>query len=196
MTGFEAYHVFNSLRLHFQSETYDYFKYHKKVKTSVQAFRQRKDQYFYEKLAKHRDVERFVLANMIDGDYAKWIGGLVQEKVSEDIYLTWLKRQQSLSYMFSEELNKVPDLEQAVKVTNGQHPLLLKMFLDHSISYETIIILSAFGKFLEHWDEKIDEKFLWPTISLKIRKYRPFISFDREKMKNIIYQALVAQKSR
>ena len=43
MTGYEAFSLYESLKLHFAKESYDFFKYNGKVSTSVEAFENRKD---------------------------------------------------------------------------------------------------------------------------------------------------------
>ena len=47
-TGFAAFALYNALKLHFTSDSYDYFKYHGKTNVSKQTFTTRKDKYqFY-----------------------------------------------------------------------------------------------------------------------------------------------------
>ncbi len=43
MTGYETFALYNSLKLHFSKESFDFFKYGGKSKISVNAFENRKD---------------------------------------------------------------------------------------------------------------------------------------------------------
>jgi hypothetical protein len=49
-TGFAAYALWNALKLHFTSESYDYFKYKGKMKISDESFLKRRDRFFFAKL--------------------------------------------------------------------------------------------------------------------------------------------------
>ena len=51
MTGYETFALFNSLKLHFNRESYDYFKYNGKSNISVDAFENRRDKYHFHKLS-------------------------------------------------------------------------------------------------------------------------------------------------
>src|SRR5258708_539129 len=107
MNAFEAYNLFNSLKLHFSSQRYDFFKFNGKIKTTIHAFNKRKDRYFYEKLAKHQDPKNLILANIIDGNLPNWIGDIVKSEDIDRIYQNWLKRQESLSYIYKHDLSKL-----------------------------------------------------------------------------------------
>ena len=55
MTGFEVYKMYLALRMHFTKDHYDYVKYRGKVNASEKAFEQRRDRYFFKKLATKYD---------------------------------------------------------------------------------------------------------------------------------------------
>jgi hypothetical protein len=64
-TAYEAYKDYLALRNHFNNEKYDYFLYNGKVSGSVASFEKRKDRFFFEKLAKHRDPHGLMVANFV-----------------------------------------------------------------------------------------------------------------------------------
>jgi hypothetical protein len=186
MNSFEAYHLYNSLKLHFISEAYDYFKYGGKIRCTPTSYERRKDKFFYEKLAKLPDPVNFIVANLVDGDRAKWIGGLVKDAECKEIYQKWLARQQSISYHFKEQLDKLlPDFDENLKTNSTQHPFLLKELLGNRLTYETVIILNDLCNFFPIWDKKINDV-MWPTIRLRCEKYKPFIKYDKKKMKEMV----------
>jgi hypothetical protein len=185
MTPFESYKTFLAVKSHFTSDSYDYIKYNGKVNASSTSFETRKDKYQFYKLSKHKNPLQYLVANFVDGDL-KWIGDLFDDK-SEKLYADWLKRQQSLSYIFEQDLNKLlTDFDDNVIVKNGQHPYLLKQYLRREISIETIIILNDILGFFGHWNKKIEDGVLWPNIYKKLSKYKPFFHYDMFKCRKIL----------
>lgn len=185
MMPFEAYQTFLAVKSHFTTDNYDYVKYNGKVSASQTSFETRKDKYQFYKLSKHKDPLKYLVANFVDGDL-KWVGDLFNDD-SEKVYSEWLKRQQSLSYIFEQDLNKLlTDFDTNVIVKNGQHPYLLKQYLRRQISIETIIILNDILGFFGHWNKKIEDTVLWPSIYKKLSKYKPFFHYDAFKCRKIL----------
>lgn len=185
MTPFESYKTFLAVKSHFTTDSYDYVKYNGKVNASSTSFETRKDKYQFYKLSKHKNPLQYLVANFVDGDL-KWIGDLFDDK-SEKVYADWLKRQQSLTYIFEQDLNKLlTNFDDNVIVKNGQHPYLLKQYLRREISIETIIILNDILGFFGHWNKKIEDGVLWPSIYKKLSKYKPFFHYDMFKCRKIL----------
>jgi hypothetical protein len=104
MTPFEVYKTYLALKNHFTKDSYDYFKYGGKVSASVKSFESRRDRFYFEKLAKMRDPTSFILANLSE-DTNIWVGDLCANETAERRYKSWLKRNQSLSYTFRNDLS-------------------------------------------------------------------------------------------
>ena len=83
MTPYEAYQTFLAIKQHFTS-SYDFFKYGGKVKANASSFDQRRDKFYFQKLARHRDLRGFLVSNFIDRDI-KWVGELITDE-SESVY--------------------------------------------------------------------------------------------------------------
>ena len=49
--GFDVYKTYLAVKLHFASDTYDYYKYDGKVNAKLDTFTKRKDRYFFHKLS-------------------------------------------------------------------------------------------------------------------------------------------------
>ena len=80
-TGFEAYALWNALKLHFTSDSYDYFKYNGKTNVSKQSFTTNKSKYQFYKLSRKYGIDelkQFYVANFIEGK-GDWIGELLQD---------------------------------------------------------------------------------------------------------------------
>lgn len=184
MTPFEAYKKYLAIKNHFTS-TYDYFKYQGKMHVKGESFETRRDKYQFYKLSKHKDVENFLVSNFINRDL-KWIGDLFDED-SNQIYTDWTKRQEAITYFFSSDLNNLLTIfDDNIKVVDGQHPHLLKLYNRKQISLETLIILNDIFDFFPYWNRRIDDSILWPEIYKKCIKYKPFLKYDIFKCKKIL----------
>ena len=191
MTGYEAFCLYTSLKLHFNSDSYDYFKYHGKVSTSIDAFENRKDKYHFYKLSRrfnNADQGRdFIVANLVY-DTNVWIGHLLTNEADVE----YRKRQkiiQSLTYTFTNEIallmsHKSPN--DLLMIQDGDYPELLTMLLHGKISLETVCILNQLMNFVTMWDKKINDTIHYPNVSQKIKKYTPFIQFEPTKYKLIL----------
>ena len=186
MSALECYKEYLALKNHFSKPSYDYFKYNGKVKVNASSFDSRKDKLFFQKLAKHPDVHSFLIANLAI-DSKAWIRDLAYSETAEKTYKDWLKRQQSLTYNFKQELSKLDeDFNNNFLIKDNDHPILLKKFLGSEISLETICILLDLTGAKNHWDKKMQYDLVWDNTRIKIEKYTPFIKYDKEKIKNIL----------
>ena len=182
---FEAYQTYLALKQHFTRDGYDYFRYGGKVIARLSSFESRKDKYFFYKLAKHKDLEHFLLANFVDKDVS-WVRDLLGTE-ADQIYNEWLRRQQSLSYIFKNDLDKMgDDLNENLKVYNGHHPPLLNLYMAHDICLESLIIMNDILRFFKLWNAKIEEDIIWPDIYRKCTKYKPFLRYDHAQFKKML----------
>jgi hypothetical protein len=189
MNGFETYKMYVALKNHFTSLTYDYFRYGGKTRASVSTYESRKDKYFFEKLGRKRNVQDFILANIIENGPTVWVGDLANEQQAEDNYKQWVKRQQSFTYMFTEDISKLKlPYDQNIIVVDGQHPPLLKHVIHKDISVETAIVLNDLCSYTRHWNKNIEDPIIWPALYQKCKKYKPFLKYDKEKLKQIVLQ--------
>lgn len=109
MTGYEAFCLYSSLKLHFNLDSYDYFKYHGKVNVTIDAFENRKDKWHFYKLDRRFTNDEqgrdFIVANFIH-DSNVWVGNLLTEESN----IQYRKRQkiiQSLTYIFTNEIESL-----------------------------------------------------------------------------------------
>lgn len=182
MNPFEAYTMYLGLKMHFTQDKYDYIKYNGKVRANPLSFDTRKDKFFFYKLSKKEDLLNFYVCNMIEKP-GIWAGDLLSEKCDK-IYTDWLKRQQSLTYHFEIETAQLfPDFNDHLKVVNGQHPKLYKLFRQNAVSLETLIILNDLVNFFPYWNKSIDDPILWPNTYKLAMKYKPFFQYNEEKCK-------------
>ena len=178
------------MKSHFTNRKYDFFRYGGKSRATMASFNKRKDKYWFEKTSrKYSDGEivDFLLANFVTTDNPKnlWIGEIINS--GERTYADWMRRKQSISYLFKEESEKLleqNELEQLFECGKG-HPIILKRFLGGDISLETFVIYDIIFSFSEKFDEKLLDP-VWETVSLKIRKYKPFLNINVFNFKKIL----------
>ena len=190
MSPFDVYVNYLGLKSHFTNPKYDYFKYNKKVRASLTSFNKRSDRYFFERTSrKYQDKEivDFLVSNFISADNPSnlWIGEIINS--GEKIYTEWMKRHQSLTYIFKEqstELFSKVKLEDAFDCSKG-HPVILKTFLRNEMSIENLVIYETVFSFCSNFDKKLLDP-MWETVSLKIKKYKPFIHIDVFSYKKIL----------
>ena len=76
----------------------------------------------------------------------------------------------------------------------GQHPRLLRLLIQRKISYQTTIVLNHYLGFTKNWDKEITEKIVWPEISLKVTRLKPFINFNATECKLIMKEVIKNEK--
>ncbi len=190
VTPFETYHAYLSMKSHFTNPKYDYHKYGGKSRATMAAFNKRKDKYWFEKTSRKysdEEVVNFLLANFVSTDNPQnlWIGEIINS--GERNYSQWMKRKQSLTYLFKEQTEKLiseKGLEQVFDCSKG-HPPLLKKYLGGEISLETLTILERVFSFVENFNKKLADP-VWETVSMKINKYKPFLNINVFQFKKVL----------
>jgi len=186
---FESYKLYNALKLHFETDGYDAIKYHFKTSVKPTSFFNRKDKYFFAKLANtyENELKEFYVANFKND--VKYVGDMLNEG-GERYYRDHKKVMESLTYQFQTDINKLNDMDipfdSLLEAEENNHPLIIKLWMQEEILLETIVILDSILGFVERENKKITNTIIWPEIYRKIMKYRPFVKFDRNKCLNLL----------
>ena len=195
MTGYEAFGIYQALKLHFTTESYDYFKYNGKTNISITTFENRKDKYHFYKLSRKfpnkEMLIEFLVANFLEKDKL-WVGDLLNEE-AEKHYLDRQKVLQSLSYVFENDCRKVfegLDNPNEILKTDGDYPILLVRSLRKEIHIETLCILNQLLNFFPMWNKKIADTIRWPEYQRKVIKYASFLPQDTVKYKLILKKVI------
>lgn len=188
-SGYGAYLLFLALRTHFTKVKYDFFQMHGKLRATKESYLKRNDKFFFEKLAKLYNAEElktFYVANLLaDRHY-------VTQMLDEDAHGAFYelqKRNQSLSYVFKNDLDKVFEsgCKSAFDTQHGDYPHVVNLVLCNAIAIESAAILNDFIPYIDKFDKYLgDDDIVWSRVALKLRKYRPFIKYDAEKFKAIL----------
>ena len=190
VTPFETYRTYLSMKSHFTNPKYDFIKYGGKSRATMTSFNKRKDKYWFEKTSRKysdQEVIDFLLSNFVNATNPQnlWIGEIINS--GERTYAEWKMRQQSLTYMFteqSENLLSENDLEKVFNCSKG-HPIVLKKYLGGEISLETLSILEKVFSFKGKFDKKLKDP-VWETVSMKLKKYLPFLNINVFQFKKIL----------
>ena len=192
MDAFQVYKYYLALKLHFTTDKYDVIKQKGKVRASRQAFAKRSDLFAINKIAKKysdEEVANFLIANFVSGD--RWGG--VFDADARETYLEWKKRIEGLTYTFNRDLDNLElemeqnnlSIENLFSVSKDSHPYIIKAYLRKSITIETLVILDKILNLIEKYDTEVNDTIVYPDISRLVKKYRPFLKFDLEKLNGI-----------
>ena len=190
VTPFETYQTYLSMKSHFTNKRYDFFKYGGKSKATMTSFNKRKDKYWFEKTSRKysdQEITDFLLANFVTTNTPQnlWIGEIINS--GERTYADWMRRQQSLTYLFKEQSKKLlseKELEEVFNCSRG-HPPILKKYLGGEISLETLVIFEKIFSFGKKFNRKLKDP-VWETVNMKMKKYVPFLNINVFHYKKIL----------
>jgi len=186
---FESYKMYNALKLHFESDSYNALKYNFKTSVTPKSFFNRKDKYFFAKLANtyEDNLRDFYVANFKND--VKYVGDMLNEDGARH-YKSHLKITQSLHRQFEVDINKLAEenvsFDRMFISEDGQFPLVVRIWMQEEICLETLVILNSILGFIPRESKKISDTIMWPDIKRKIEKYTPFVSFRSDLCKNIL----------
>ena len=200
MNSYEAYTLYLAIKLHFTSYSYDFYKHNAKVNSTFNTFLKRNDRFFFHKLTTKYSKEEmldYFVCNFFHNSKT-WIGNLVRAD-GETNYTKWKKFNQAFTYNFRNDCLLVRNIidgdrisfDDVFRVSNGQHPRLLRLLLSEQIGVQTFIILDKILSFCKNWDKEIAETIIWPEKSFKIAKLKPFVNFNLTKCKFIMKEVFV-----
>jgi hypothetical protein len=194
MTPFEAYQAFVAMKRHFTpGSTYDYVKYKGKISASAKSFNQRPDRFWYEKLARKRDVVGFLIANL-SVNPKLWIKELFTDE-AEQRHDRWCRVTESITYHVRQQMSQFDpwdSFDSLFTFTDGEHPKALQALMDGSLSPEVLAVIDGMCGFTKHW-----EKYSWdPSVRLAvglIRKLQPFVEFDPGMVKSVLTKIFIRE---
>ncbi len=200
MNGYDLYSLYQAIKLHFTSETYNFFQYDGKTRVSIDAFQKRRDKFLFHRLArKYRDEEMvpFLVSNFVDRD-DNWTKSLLEDE-AEETYRDWKRRTDSMSKVYEEDLVRIcpepKEFNKLFEVEDGQHPKLLGLYMQKDVTLETLVILNNIFNFIKIWDKKISDDIIYPKISRKVRKYGAFLAVNVDKYKLLTKKVLLGDEN-
>ena len=194
LSPFDTYKEYLAYKNHFTKEKYDYQRYGGKSRAKIDSFYKRKDRYFFEKMSrKYKDpeIKNFFLANFVNTDNPQglWIGNIMRS--GETVYKEWQKRNESLFYQFKQKSDELLDqytYDEFFDASNG-HPPILKEHLAGNVSAEEMCVYEKLFGYCKDYDKQLNDP-VWKVVGLKIRKYLPFLNFDKEKYRQYLIKKI------
>ena len=197
MQGLQVYRMYLAMKQHFSKPNFDFFQCNGQTNAKEKTYQERNDFYFFETIArkyKKEEIQDLLLASFIlSEDPTKvWIGDI--RSAGRNRWLAFQKLQQSLHYTVEQDIDTVVehmgtqgysfnDLFETV----GGHPPLLKLYIKRRLNLETLIICDMVLGFIKNWDKKLTDP-LWEGVSFKIKKYKPFLSINKNKYRQIMLE--------
>lgn len=199
MTDFEAFQLYNAIKLHFQSDSYDAIKFNFKTNVKYSSFEKRNDRYFFHKIA-NRYSSRDELINFYVSNFVmqnKWIGNILND--GESNYARFRRYQEAQGHFFKDDISYIAHYQESsgspfddlLRSIDGQYPTVITMMLEGNIRLESVVILDQLFNFITKENKHITDPVLWPQVMKRLKKYSPFIKVDGEKMMKICINTFV-----
>jgi hypothetical protein len=191
VTGYEVYKMYLALRMHFTNDKYDYVKYRGKVNASEKAFEQRRDRYFFKKLATRYNQDQIL--NYLVANFMNDSNGYIQS-FSIGNYERWKAQQESFCYKFRQDVDLLltyfespyqDKFDKIFEVKEGSHPPLLRHYLSGEISLETLVVFETCLRYIGKFDKQLKDP-IWKSIKTKVLNYKPFLNIDCSKYRQVI----------
>lgn len=182
-----------AVKLHFTSQKYDVFQNRGHVKGTRDTFNSRNDRYIFEKLAQKysedKDIIQFFVSNFAYGNGTAIYGN----SEAEELYSEWIRRKQSISRVFVDDLTNVMNFTEVHKFNadgifkniNGDLPVLLNLYLSGKVTIETLRIIDDVYPFINTWENDSTIKIVLGDGLLRIKKLKGFVKYDSEKISKI-----------
>ena len=187
MSGFESYSLYNALLLHYNSDSYNAYKYHFKTRANRTSFEKRRDRYFFEKLGRRYDADslkKFYTANILKE--IKWVGSM-----TDDNYKELQSRLDSVTYRFKSDIKLLTDAEESFdklcRCENGNN-LMIDYLCSDKISIETVSIVDKLVGFINSLLPDLQDPLSFKCDkAMKASKYKySLVDIDMKKMKEIV----------
>lgn len=183
--GFDVYRTYLAMKQHFTKPNFDFFQYDGRVNVKESTYQQRNDFYFFETLARKltaQEVKEYLLSSFVlaPNPAKVWIGDI--KRNGKEKWAEWQRVNQALRYNVEQDLGRIANFIDESGCTfndifkvQGGHPPLLRLHLKGQVRLETLMILDMVLGYVLKWDKQMDDP-VWNPLSLKIKKYKPFVS--------------------
>lgn len=192
MDGFTAFNIYLSLKLHFESPSYDAIKYGFKTRSRRTSYEKRKDKFFFERIAyKYKTPQRVIdyfTSNFLNG--MKWIGDANEEALN-----AYEKRLQSITYVLRQDMAIIREegltFDQACGVdsTFSKSPIL-DLLIHSRITFESVTLVDILVNFTKGLQRHLKDPLgLYNPYLLKVQKYKLLLQakdIPLDRVKNIV----------
>lgn len=183
----DTFQMYLAVRTHFKTEEYDFFEYRGKLNAKSCSFEQLIQKPYYgsmQKLSRMYDSKElcdYFVSNMLISNGTHTFDVDAEGK---RVYTDYIRRKESRTYIFKQDINRVCmeiekinkyDFWDSLNIIEGQHPLLLRMFVGAYLAPESMCILYHVRDYISEWDKLVQDTIVYPSIVMKIKKLSAFV---------------------
>lgn len=181
MDGFKAFKLYTAIKLHFTDDSFDVLTNKGHIRGSQAKFEQRRDRSLFERAARKyddREFIQFVSANCMYGN----TDPIYNTSEAEDNYKEYLKRRQSITRVFANDLDIISHSGTAF-LDGDNVPSMVQLYLADKITIETLVILDACGDIVSRMKQNNQLSLLLGDTLRRITKSRGFVKYDMAKVR-------------
>jgi hypothetical protein len=183
MNGFEVYREYIAIKLHFTNDYYDYFKVGGRTTANIHSYNKRKDQYFFDYLAKNGGDESDIKMKLVLyflNERHMYIKEIVEEyRKRPNYFLQWLGFIEGFPYTAIKQFGEIRDgfIKAKSSTISTQNidvfhsPIIFEKYLEKEIYAESFILFDSFFKI----SKLLKHNLLWKEESKILKKYFPFV---------------------
>lgn len=177
-SAYDTYKILVGVRIHYQSDSYDYFKYYGECKaaSSFEVFRQRNDKYSFMKLGRlyePADMLYFIAVNLYETPNV-WVHDLFFEEPNEK-YKLWKANQGSREQKLKELFEQNKEFKQLVSVHQNEHPKLFALLVGKQIDHSLVAIIDKSLKFTNEWVNAYPNDVVITSFVNRFNKFKRFV---------------------
>ena len=196
MSGFEAYKIYNALKLHYTQENFDAYKYNFKTRVNPQSFERLRWRYTFEKIASRfktrENLIDFYTSNFIKG--CNWIMDMNENNLND-----MKSRRESFSYNFKTDINKLSsshNFDQLCSCTGGEN-VLINELCKETIKIETVAMIDLLVNFIKPLLPKLNDPLgMKREKAILAMKYKNSLTdIDRKKIKDNLLLMFTKEES-
>ena len=190
MNPLDVFKKYVAVKIHFNSDKFDYTKSKGYTKNITQnAYQKRNDKYYFEKIANRLETEEivpFFVSNFIE-DSNMWSGDMASFNRSLMVYKNWKTRMENLGHEIQSDIRNINtflkdndlDFKNLIYCDEGESPILLRMYYQKLVTKETLIFFNEVFTLFDTFDKIASHDILWNSESKVLRKYGRFLDHIR-----------------
>lgn len=204
INDFSAWRIYNSLRLHFQTSSYNIEKYgFNNEKYGWEQYQTASDYEvrLFDKLAKHYQVNTNYIMSLAANFFYLQPKGTWEIPSTDELQYAYIKLKQfkmSPKYFLNEDLTYLKENANIniLKVINNSVPDIYNLAHNGLISYESLVLIDFSTGISKYVSNQLKDSLMWSTYKTKYFKYMPFICTDISKEMVTYIQTQLKQLTR
>lgn len=192
--AFWYYKSFIAIKFHFTQKSYNIVETKGRVNITEEAFKEKPEVDVFKALAKAYQSQNLfreiVVANILRNPKVHPTFLLSEE--AKNIHSKWIAKTDFLYYNFENEIGSLMEIPfDEMFSTDGMNPpLIMKKYIDGSISLETLVILFRYTKLKKIYCDLLKDCFVFQELYHLILKYSYLMNYDMVDMKHIVSKVL------